>query len=328
MQQRTGSSAAFIKRWLENSAQAVHRHEQTLNALNLFPVADADTGTNLALTLDAGVEASQMISTSLVGEFLEICARHCLEQARGNSGTLLSVLLSGMAGPLAQDSRLTARGLGQALEHGRIRVLAALTDPQEGTILSVVSALARAAQSWPDPDEANRNLIALLEHLVQVGQEEVAASTEALEPLRGTGRVDSGALGLLIIMDCLLLTLSGEDYPGGDQRPYAEMLDPSHWTPTRGTRDAAPAEAPGAGVEFMCQMAVDPLSAARIRQELSECGDSVIMSAIGPARGEKMYWKVHVHVPQASVALSVLSPYGRPRQVRTEPLAESEPSRP
>lgn len=327
-----------MRRWLETSADALEAEREHLNALNVFPVADADTGSNLAVTLRAGADAAGLVDTGLVGELFGICAHQCLDAARGNSGTLLAVLLAGMAEPLSDASRLSAVGLARALEHGRIRVHSALNDPVEGTILSVVDAMARTAAAWPDPDDSKRNLNALLSELVEAAQHAVGQSTEVLPVLRGTGRVDAGALGALIVVDCLAHAVRGEEFPEARTRPYAAWLAPDQDAQPRpgtghhtacavadggegedGSLSPGPQPDGPAQVELMCSIELDALSAANLRRDLSELGDSVIMTAMTPA-GETMRWKVHVHVPDAADALAVLRSYGRPTGITTESL--------
>lgn len=311
-----------MRRWLASSAAALHRHEEQLNSLNVFPVADSDTGTNLALTLDAGATAATLINTSLIGELFQICAHHCLEEAKGNSGTLFAVMLAGMAEPLADQQRLTVLGLARALEHGRVRVRSALNDPVDGTILSVVDAITEAAGQWPDHEDSNRNLGELLIHMVDAATEEVRRSGEILPVLRGTGQVDAGALGCLIVIDCLAHTVRGRHYPGGENRPYAGWLCPpsgTAWETAEKGRDSPESDLAETGVEFMCSIELDALTAARVRHELARVGDSVIMTAMTPA-AETIRWKVHVHVPEAATAMSVLSEHGKPAGITTEPL--------
>lgn len=317
-----------MRRWLSEAADALDQHQDELNALNVFPVADADTGTNMAITVRAGAQAAEMVNTSLVGELFEICGRHCLEEAKGNSGTLFAVVLAGCAGPLRDESRLTAFGFARALEHARTRVLGALHDPVEGTILSFVNDITRAAGAWEDADDSNKNLCNMIEHLVGVGHKSVRRTSTQLEVLRDTGRVDAGALGMLIIVDVLAHIVRGEEFPGADQRPYAELLVPDIAEPVRKSA-AEPTTADGAeigedGVEFMCSIELDALSAAQVRHELSEAGDSVIMSAVSQTTTEKIRWKVHVHVREVSDAMSILSPYGKPVDITTESLSAKE----
>lgn len=320
-----------MRRWLSVAADALDRHRDELDALNVFPVADADTGTNLAITVRAGSQAAEMVNTSLVGELLEICGRHCLEEAKGNSGTLFAVALSGFAEPLREETRLTAFGLARALEHARTRVLGALHEPVEGTILSFVNDLTRAAGAWEDADDSNKNLCTMLEHLVAVGHKSVRRTSTQLEVLRDTGRVDAGALGMLIIVDVLAHTLRGDVFPGACDRPYGALLTPELPPGEHPVGSGSPADTDESasdseetGVEFMCSIELDALSAAQIRHELSEAGDSVIMSAVAQTENEKIRWKIHVHVPEASVAMSILSPHGKPVDITTGSLSAGD----
>ncbi len=317
-----------MRRWLTVAADVLDRHQDELNALNVFPVADADTGTNMAITVRAGAQAAEMINTTLVGELFEICGRHCLEEAKGNSGTLFAVILAGCAEPLREETRLTAFGFAGALEHARTRVLGALHDPVEGTILSFVNDITRAAGAWADPDDSNKNLSTMLDHLVVVGHRSVGRTSSQLEVLRGTGRVDAGALGMLIIFDVLAHTVRGEAYPGAEKRPYASWLadesDGEHAAP-QGTSTPGPGPEVGEdGVELMCAIELEALAAAQLRHELSQVGDSVIMTAVSQEQDEKIRWRVHVHVPEAATAMSILGQFGKPLDITTESLSAED----
>ncbi len=327
---RTATGAEALRDWLSTAAAALEEVREPLDALNVFPVADADTGGNLAATVRAGADAARLVGTSLLGELLGICAQHCLEEARGNSGTLLAVMLAGMAEPLTDTKRLSAPELAAALDHAWVRVTSALNDPVEGTIWTLVRTVAEASEEWvarstEEPD-SHRGLVALLEHLVEEGCRAVAASGEQLEVLRGTGRVDAGALGVLIVLDCLSHTVAGKAYPGAPERPYGRWLttpEPADRNPSAHP-SRGPATDPDA-VEFMCTIALDPLAAATVRHELTGIGDSVIMTAIDPT-GPRMRWKVHVHVGTAAEAMAVLTRHGRPTGITTETLAPGERS--
>ena len=328
MQQRTGSSAAVMRRWLTDAADVLDRHQDELNSLNIFPVADADTGTNLAVTVRAGAQAADMVNTTLVGELFEICGRHCLEEAKGNSGTLFAVILAGCAEPLRDQTRMTAFGFARALEYARTRVLGALHDPVEGTILSFVNDISRAAGQWTDPDDSNKNLCLMLTHLVDVGHKSVGRTSTQLEVLRDSGRVDAGALGMLIIFDVLAHTVRGETYPGAEARRYAAWLEAEreeHLPVTRGAGSSGTGPAVGEdGVELMCAIELEALAAAQLRHELSQVGDSVIMTAVSQEPNDKIRWRVHVHVPDASTAMSVLSHFGKPLDITTESLSAED----
>ncbi|OAX55988.1 hypothetical protein A5N15_09725 [Rothia kristinae] len=155
-------------------------------------------------------------------------------------------MLAGMAEPLTDAKRLSAPELVAALDHARVRVTSALNDPVEGTIWTLVRTVAEASEEWvarstEEPD-SHRGLVALLEHLVEEGCRAVAASGEQLEVLRGTGRVDAGALGVLIVLDCLSHTC-GKAYPGPPERPTGRWLttpEPADRNPSAIPRAAGP----------------------------------------------------------------------------------------
>ena len=144
MSQKLDTSGRAITQWLERSVKSLGNHSDRLNAINVFPVADGDTGSNLYLTARAGHDAVSELDSPDVGGYLEIAARAAMESARGNSGTLLAVFLSGLAEPLIGADRLTAPGLAAGLERAKVRAWSALSDPVDGTMLAVINAPALA----------------------------------------------------------------------------------------------------------------------------------------------------------------------------------------
>lgn len=363
MIQRMASNASAVRRWLETAARDLRDHADLLNDLNVFPVADADTGTNLAITVETASQAMGVLETPDVSELVTLAGQAALEEARGNSGTLFAVFLTAMGGGLEGAERLHAEALANAVSIGSVRAWSALTDPVPGTMLSVLAAAAEVAV--PDAGEAgsNHQLEAYLCLLVEAAQQAVMDSTRDLEVLRGTSKVDAGALGLLIILDALRRTVSGQDSVGpelwggagpeptphpsdADQqladsdtgqaqlqapfRPVAEVLTSIGYDlyPPVQDDDAEAFEAlkeANTGVEVMATMDMTALVAAAVRLELAETGESVIVSAVSEIDAETWRWRVHVHVPEQHMALSILRRHGSPRNITVTGLT-AEPT--
>nr|WP_231366091.1 DAK2 domain-containing protein [Zhihengliuella flava] len=326
-----------------NGVEALlERHRERLDAINVFPVPDGDTGTNLHLTArEAARGAWEAFDDGAddVGSILHAAAESALDNARGNSGTILSVFLIGFAEPLAAASRLNLPRFAEALERGQLRAWSALTDPVPGTMPTAMSAAARAAADALHDDEVTGGepesraaLLAGLERAVTAARAAVVRSESELETLTAARVVDAGAVGFLLVLEALRAALTGEEVPDG---VLAEF----------GTHQPAAAhhQVPGEiqdGVEVMCSMDLDPLGAATLRGELAGLGDSVVMSPLPrPGSGdaedldreaesqEAVRWRIHVHVPAADPVLQLLNGYGSPDNVTITSLSSAEPCR-
>ena len=151
----TSLDLVAVRRWavLTRSLFAARRVE--IDAMNVFPVPDGDTGTNLYLTFDGAVERTLATAdVTTADELLSVFAKHLLWTARGNSGVILSQLARGLAEGCAGAARIDGRILAAGLRHAEVRARQAVTDPKEGTILTVASAMAEAAEHAPDAQHA------------------------------------------------------------------------------------------------------------------------------------------------------------------------------
>src|SRR5919199_5937364 len=186
--------------WLEG-------HRASVDALNVFPVPDGDTGTNMALTLGAALRQAENAATSTVGTLAEGAARGALMGARGNSGVILSQLLHGFARAVGDQHHIgvaeLAAGLSAAAEAARRSV----TTPVEGTILTVATAAATAAAAAA---ESGDDLVAVLAAALEATRAAVARTPEQLPILKQAGVVDAGGEGFRVILEGLLVYTRGE----------------------------------------------------------------------------------------------------------------------
>ncbi|MEH0109146.1 DAK2 domain-containing protein [Tersicoccus sp. MR15.9] len=325
-------------------------HCGELNAINVFPVPDSDTGSNLVQTVAAAVAGLPAPPQPVhhgeephepvdLGVFLGAAGAYALEHARGNSGTILAVMLSAMAEPLAGHARLTPLALAAALDRAGVRCWSALSDPVRGTMLSVIEAAssacaARAAER--DGDESHAGLVIVLDGVLAAAAAAVEATEEQNDVLARARVVDSGAVGLLLVLQCLRWAVTGdpvavaplEHLDGLDHGEHPEAMD---------------------GVEIMCTIALSPLDAASLRIALDELGDSVILTAIAPIAGpgstgteststgstgavtDAGYrWRLHAHVPHDAHdrALAVISGTGVPENLVVTSLRAEETPEP
>ena len=320
LQSKITATAPVVRRWLAMAEQTLANHSDRLNAINIYPVADADTGTNLYLTVRAASQAVADSEPADVGATLAIAGRAAMEQARGNSGTLLAVSLVAMAEPLIGAQRLSGPLLASALHRAQLRAWSALSEPMPGTMLSVLEAAARGAttaESVLNGDESNQALAEAIDGAVCAARSAVVLTESQLGPLTRAGVVDSGGVGLLLILDCLRSVILGETL----QEDLLEGLS-GYKVQDPNIALSMPEQD---GVEVMCTISLTPLAAAGLRLELDSMGDSVIMSAVSeqadPAGAYP--WRLHVHVPSAATALEAIHAVGDPSNVSISALTAS-----
>ncbi|WP_024476151.1 DAK2 domain-containing protein [Arthrobacter sp. CAL618] len=303
-----------MKRWLSKAEESLGNHSDRLNAINIFPVADGDTGTNLYLTVRAASQAANAADTTDLGELLKIAGQAAMEDARGNSGTLFAVFLSAIAEPLHHHVRLSGPLLATALQRAQIRSWSALSDPVPGTMLSVLEATARGAavvDSAQNGDDSNHALALTLQAAVEAALEAVVHTESQLGVLTQAKVVDAGGVGFLLIMDALRAASLGEELQD-------ELLDGLHGYDIQAPHIHNGGDADG--VEVMCTINLSPLDAATLRLHLDELGDSVIMSAVTEVE-DGYRWRVHVHVPTPEPALKLIHEAGNPINVSVTQLA-------
>ncbi|WP_309081912.1 DAK2 domain-containing protein [Zhihengliuella sp.] len=323
VQQKLATGAQGARAWLKQAETVLGNHSDRLDAINVFPVPDGDTGTNLYQTVRIASERAQELQdTEDIGVLLREAAQAALENARGNSGTLLSVFLLGFAEPLVGQRRLVLQHLSEGLDRGQLRAWSALTDPVPGTMPSAMSAANEAVNraledSLRDVDLHSRAaLLTGLDAAVEGTRLAVVASEGELDLLTRAQVVDAGAMGFLLVLEALKAAVVGEPvdefvlegFPG-----YAIQDPHIHAT--------AEAEE---GVEVMCSMSLSPLDAALLRGQLDDMGESVIMSPLPDGSGEATRWRVHVHVPEAAPVLEMFRTFCEPENVTVTSLSTAQ----
>ncbi|WP_421082952.1 DAK2 domain-containing protein [Rothia nasimurium] len=302
-------------RWLLQSRTLLLEHRALLNRINVFPVADADTGSNMVTTLGRAADTAGMADEPT----LTMAARAALRAARGNSGTLLSVWLLGLASTLAQQQdgqapaqlpavgELTPAVLAQALGQAATEARSALSQPADGTMLTLMQAIGR--------QEATPGWEPYLTGLLAASESSLRATAQASHARNGW--VDSGALGFHLILTCLVAELTGTQPPStigdllagaGPSSTASSLVSPRRSAPRRG-----PAQ-----VEVMCSIHLPVLEAAQLRSALDTIGDSVSIAQI--EAGNEALWAVHVHVADAQDALTLLQAAGQPQDIRITSL--------
>lgn len=288
-------SGLQLRDMLVSAAEAVDAHKQEINELNVFPVPDGDTGTNMSLTMNSAARELRKLDDLSVSKVSQTAATSLLRGARGNSGVILSLLFRGISKELNGKMEVTPSDLSAALQSGVDAAYKAVMKPAEGTILTV--ARESAASAAKVCAETKDDITAVLSSAVETAKATLAKTPEMLPVLKKAGVVDAGGKGLVIIMDAMLQSLSGVS--------YAEVSRPAE---TKNVEKAENSEeevhftycvefvvtkAPGAGK--------DPLL---LRAYLESIGDSLLFT------DDSDFIKVHFHTDNPGKAVEEALPYG------------------
>jgi fatty acid kinase len=296
---------------LEGALAHLEARRQEINDLNVFPVADGDTGDNMALTLQACLEevdrlaqVDRPLDEIRREEIVESVARAALLGARGNSGVILSQLIRGAAEELVSrpGELIDPVLLGAAMARAAQRAYASVRAPAEGTMLTVMRDMAahvasRLAHDAPrlgpdaEGDEQQRVLADILEEAIVAGEASVRRGPELLPVLREAGVVDAGGYGVIVIFAGVVAALRGEAAPALAHHAPARISHPEHDSST---------------YRYCTNFAVtgEQLDAARHVSALEELGDSVLVV------GDHTTLKVHVHTDDPETAIAVFAGVG------------------
>ena len=198
-----------LRRAFEAAIRCFERYRDDMNALNVFPVPDGDTGTNMLLTMRQAVEEGEPQSDSTAGNVMGNIARGAFLGARGNSGVILSQFLKGLADGSRAKDRLTASDIVDALQEASVAAYASMSKPVEGTMLTVARELAQAGRQALNHDGPGPTTVM---QAASAGARISLANTPALLPvLREAGVVDAGGQGIVLLMEAMTASLAGED---------------------------------------------------------------------------------------------------------------------
>ena len=282
-----------LRRSLVAACEYAQHQRGELNRINVFPVPDGDTGTNLALTVRAIADHLRTNVDEDVSAVAHQAAQAAVLGARGNCGMMLSHFLLGFSDHLTDRARITTEEFGQALRSGVQNLYQALERPVEGTILTVMRETAEAAERLPHPDFAP-----LLQHLVDEARASLARTPDLLPVLKTAGVVDAGAKGFVSLLEGVLLFLNGDPLvASANGRPTAD--------------DSAVSKVDYPGVEEMYRFCTEALvrgealpSQMAVRERLRELGDSLIVIRSGEVL------KVHVHTDEPETVFTYLRGVG------------------
>ncbi|MBO5034913.1 MAG: DAK2 domain-containing protein [Oscillospiraceae bacterium] len=282
-------------RMVVHGAACISERKQEINELNVFPVPDGDTGTNMSMTINAAADELRKKSHDRVGEAANVTANALLRGARGNSGVILSLLFRGFAKAVKEKDTIDGRDFAIALDFGVAAAYKAVMKPAEGTILTVSRMAAAAAAAAARENPAVEYV---LEHAITQGLETLAETTDMNPVLKKAGVVDSGGKGFLVILQGMMDEIHGLPMPEGagesqghnDKADFAALGDED----ITFTYDTV----------FIVRKQREDVNLEPFRAYLNSIGDSLV---IGESDEE---FKVHVHTDIPGAALTESAKYG------------------
>jgi DAK2 domain fusion protein YloV len=289
--------------WLEKSSADI-------DALNVFPVPDGDTGTNMLLTMRSTIDESQMAADHSVSSVAKAMAKGALVGARGNSGVILSQIFSGLSQSLDGKDSITGKELADALTKASSVAYAGLSNPVEGTILTVMREAAEAAQTAA---EVSDDVVSVVEATANAAKESVANTPTLLPVLKEAGVVDAGGQGLYTIIEGALHYLKGETDQLKLRRPW--MVASSIPLTTKAPHMVGAEEVPyGYCTNFVIKG--DELDPDKLRKRLEKRGQSVIVV------GDNSAVRVHIHTLDPGEILSYIVPLGTLHEINIRNMDE------
>ena len=311
--------AATLRDWAHTAVGDLITHTDEINRLNVFPVADADTGTNMLFTMrSAWAYGDALSSADDVAQVATALARGALQGARGNSGVILSQILRGL-GDVATAAAADRRGVladidgalfGAALRHAVGLVVTSMGETVPGTIVSVLQDAAGAAEhAAADGSELADVVLAAAD----AAAEALEKTTGQLDVLAEAGVVDAGGRGLLVLLDAMSTTLTGHAPRRQEYVPSPPHAEAAATTP------AAPQ------FEVMCLLSgCDAIGVEKLRQHLERLGESVAIASVGGGG----HYSVHVHADDAGAAVEAAMSVGTPSRIQITSLTGAAGVRP
>ena len=288
-------TGALFKRMVLHGAAVITAQKQAINDLNVFPVPDGDTGTNMSMTIGTAVTELRKSEPATVEQAASVTASALLRGASGNSGVILSLLFRGLSKALKGRETADAAAFAAAMQEGVSAAYKAVMKPAEGTVLTVSRLAAKQAVDTAAAGETD--LERVLEDAIRVGYAALAQTTEMNPVLKKAGVVDAGGKGYLLILDGMLAELRGEPMP---ETEAGESREEKADFATIAAEDITFAF----DTVFIVRKAMADISLEPLRTYLNSIGDSLVIGEDDEA------FKVHVHTNIPGNALNEAQKYG------------------
>ena len=317
----------LLKEMIHNGLMLLERNKKAVDALNVFPVPDGDTGTNMSLTLRSAAKEVEKTQSESAGEVAEAMSRGALKGARGNSGVILSQLFRGFYKGVQGKAELSPADMAAAFRGGVEMAYKAVMKPREGTVLTVSRGFADAAVASAERQGAEADMILMMEEALAAGQATLERTPEMLDVLKQAGVVDAGGKGLLIIYEGWLGALRGEEIEG-EAEEGAPAAQPEQ---DQAAGEEALSAAAGSLQEitfgYCTEFIVTHLKEGvgeedvdRLKGRLSIIGDSLVVV------GDESVIKVHVHTNMPGKALQYALRLGELSNIKIDNMREQHRS--
>ncbi|MFC4404618.1 DAK2 domain-containing protein [Gracilibacillus xinjiangensis] len=315
----TKIDGATFARMVLAGAHHLSNNADKIDALNVFPVPDGDTGTNMNLSITSGANEVKKVMNESVTVVANAFAKGLLMGARGNSGVILSQLFRGFAKGIEGKEELDAEGFATAFETGVKTAYKAVMKPVEGTILTVAKDTANDARALA---ETEKDIESFMEKVLKASKTSLKRTPELLPVLKEVGVVDSGGQGLVVIYEGFLAGLKGEELPDtvADTMDLEDLVHAEHHKQAQGFMNTDEIEF-GYCTEFMVRFEEDklkehPYDEAAFREELSNHGDSLLVVS------DEEIVKVHIHAEYPGDVFNLGQRYGSFINLKVENMRE------
>ena len=314
-------TGAMLRKMVVSGTNFLEENKEYVNSLNVFPVPDGDTGTNMSLTMKSAVKELNMCTTNNMEQICDAVSKGALKGARGNSGVILSQIFKGIASSFNKLDEIKTIDFANALIEGATVAYKAVTKPKEGTILTVIRAMADSSIkiAKKEPDMQN-----FLKQVIDIGEEALAMTPDLLPVLKKAGVVDAGGRGLLIIFNGFLKIVSGDESELKLQSE-TDKLSNANVAIANGANPEVVDFNSLADIEFAycteffvinIKKKTTVADIDKLREKLMNIGDSVICI------GDLSLIKVHVHTNQPNKALGYALELGELNGVKIENMLE------
>ena len=302
------------------AADALKNNAEKINKLNVFPVPDGDTGTNMTLSMASGAEYERNETDTHLGALAQATSKGLLMGARGNSGVILSQIFRGFAAKIADKETLSARDLADALMGGAATAYKAVMKPIDGTILTVIREAAAAAnRAAKESDDA----VVVMKETLDAAEKALASTPDLLPVLKEVGVVDSGGQGLVIVLEAFYAVLSGEEITTEiDNAALDAMVVSLHNAGVQG--DLNPEDIQfGYCTEIMVDIAKgttydQEFDYDKFYEHLAAMGDSLLVI------NDDEVVKVHVHTEDPGEVINWGTHFGSLRKVKVDNMRDQQ----
>ncbi|MGF0103959.1 DAK2 domain-containing protein [Ligilactobacillus ruminis] len=306
-----------FRKMILTSSDRLNKNAEFINSLNVFPVPDGDTGTNMSLSFASGSKYVSESTSANVGDLAQVLAKGLLMGARGNSGVILSQVFRGFAKSVSNKKELTPQDLAQALQGGVETAYKAVMKPQEGTILTVARKSAEAAKKVA---KDGGDIVAVMKDTYEAAEAALKTTPDLLPVLKEVGVVDSGGQGLTFVYQGFYDALSGNVRDDEVHKPSPvemdEMISAEHHKSAQGKLNTEDIKY-GYCTEIMVRLGAGRLVEKKFdydefRGYLAEIGDSLLVIA------DDEVVKVHVHTEHPGMVLSYGQKFGSLIKVKVD----------